>query len=420
MSSERAGYPALLRSPGVPAVVLPSILARLPVGMTSVLLVLLVQNSTGSYRAAGLAMGANWLAFAATSPFYGRVSDRGHAVWVMVIVGCANPLATIGFLLLVHNGAPVWAIVAGAAVAGGAAPPIAAVTRAVWPHLVDGRLHPVAFGFEAVVVEILYVLGPLVAGLVCAVASPSAGLLVGAAAVTIGSLSLARAPVIRSYSSRDTPRPARSGHVLASPAMRRILMVTFLMSVAYGVLEVLVPAFAVEAGSPSSSGLLLGVWSSASIVGGILYIRLTPRSPLVRQLVVLIFANAAGFAVLAVAREPWQLALLLAVGGTLMAPATSVEYMLASRNTDSSRATEGFTWFGTVAYGGAAAGGALAGVLIEPWGLPMTFLAAAFGAVLAGCFALRIADPGPPQETERTAVAERPAEAAAPAEDGSR
>ncbi|MEU9015308.1 MFS transporter [Streptomyces sp. NPDC048479] len=389
MSTRHEGYVALLRTPGVPRIVLPSVIARLPIGMTAVLLILLVQQGTGSYRTAGLAMAVNSLAFAATAPWFGRLADRGHAAAVILITGCAHPVALIGLLLAVHVSAPDWAVLAGAAAAGGICPPVAAVTRALWPRLVDEDMRPTAYGLEAVLAELTYVLGPMVAGIVLAVAGASAGLLVAAAAVLAGSVGLARARPVREFRAAPATGPRR--HVLASPALRAVLLVTTVTSVAFGILEVAVPAFAVEHGSPAAGGILVALWSTASVIGGLLYVRRRWKSPLTRQFAVLTGANAVSFALLALADEPWQLGVLLVLGGVLLAPAAAVEYALVSHAADPSAATQAFTWFGTAAYIGSAVGGALGGALVAPLGLTMVFLAAAACGLLGGVCAWRVA-----------------------------
>lgn len=376
------GHLRLLRSPGVPGVVLPSVLARLPVGMTTVLLVLLVQQRTGSYRVAGLAVALNSLAFAAVSPWYGRLADRGHAALVIAAAGVLQVPAMAGLLLSAGSGSSAWAVVLWAAAVGGASPPVAAITRALWPRLLDDtRLHPVAYNLEAVLVDLLYVLGPLLAGLAYATAGAAAGLAVASGAVLVGSIGLACSPAIRGY--KQQPGPAPTGHVLAEPALRSLLAACALLSVAYVMLEVLIPAFAVEHHAPAAGGLLVAVWAVASVLGGMAYMRRDWRSALTRRLVVLVAANAGGFAALALAHGVWQLAVLLCLGGVLMAPATSVEYELVGRLTQAGRATEAFAWFGTAAYGAGGIGGVLAGVLVRPLGTDGAFLVPGAFALLA-------------------------------------
>jgi len=382
----------LLRHPGVPSVVLPSVLARLPVGMTTVLLVLLVQQRTGSYRVAGLAVALNSLAFALLSPWYGRLADRGHASAVIAVVGLLQPLAMAGLLLTsgaAGAGGPAWAVVLWAAVVGAASPPVSSITRGLWPRLLDdSRLHPAAYSLEAVLVDVLYVLGPLLAGLVYATAGAAAGLAVASAGALVGSLGLARSPAIRGF--RRDPDPAPTRHVLVDPGLRRLLASCALISVAYVMLEVLIPSFAVGHHDPAAGGLLVSAWAAASVLGGLAYLRRDWRSGLTRRLLLLLLANAAGFAALALAHTVWQLAILLCLGGVLMAPATSVEYELIGQLTPPGRATESFAWFASASYAAGGLGGVVAGLLVQPLGLDGAFLVPGAFALLAAVPAWRV------------------------------
>ncbi|MBO0704050.1 MAG: hypothetical protein J2P39_01900 [Candidatus Dormibacteraeota bacterium] len=53
----RSRYVALATAPGVLRVALPSVLARLPLGMTTLAVLLAVQRATGSFGAAGTVTG---------------------------------------------------------------------------------------------------------------------------------------------------------------------------------------------------------------------------------------------------------------------------------------------------------------------------------------------------------------------------
>jgi MFS family permease len=76
--SERlsARYREFLSLPGTSRLLVSSLAARLPLGMTSVAILLLVRLQTGSFATAGIAVGAFTLANAATSPAQGILVDR--------------------------------------------------------------------------------------------------------------------------------------------------------------------------------------------------------------------------------------------------------------------------------------------------------------------------------------------------------
>src|SRR4051812_26743084 len=54
-----------------------------------------------------------------------------------------------------------------------------------------------------------------------------------------------------------------------SPGMPRVLVSGAVLMLGFGALEVAIPAFADEAGTPGMSGVLLAVWSLGSVAGGL-------------------------------------------------------------------------------------------------------------------------------------------------------
>ena len=71
-----ARYRALFQVPHVKRLVLSGLLARLPMGMVGLALLLLVRENGGSYAAAGAVSGAYFIATAIGAPIAGRLVDR--------------------------------------------------------------------------------------------------------------------------------------------------------------------------------------------------------------------------------------------------------------------------------------------------------------------------------------------------------
>jgi hypothetical protein len=71
-----APFRSLLRLPGIPRLVVSSLVGRVPASMGPLSVVLLVQSVTGSYAHAGLAAGVFAIATAVASPLLGRLIDR--------------------------------------------------------------------------------------------------------------------------------------------------------------------------------------------------------------------------------------------------------------------------------------------------------------------------------------------------------
>src|SRR4051812_12311978 len=111
-ASETSGARALLGA---------SLVARLPLAMFSIALLVHVRQLTGSFAAAGAARGASAAAGGAGGPLLGRMADRrGHTAPLLGAAAAACGLLT-GLALLPH-GAPVALVVALAALLGVATP----------------------------------------------------------------------------------------------------------------------------------------------------------------------------------------------------------------------------------------------------------------------------------------------------------
>ncbi len=142
-----ARYRALFSTPGVSRLLVSSVVGRLPSGMFSLAILLFVHGSTGSFLAAGLAVGAFSLAGAAIGPLLGAQVDRHGQTRVLLGAALAQAGLLVALVLVTQADAPVAAIVALAALAGGALPPIGGCVRALWPEVAHGgelrdRLRP--------------------------------------------------------------------------------------------------------------------------------------------------------------------------------------------------------------------------------------------------------------------------------------
>ena len=144
-------YSRILAVPRVPSLLATGTLARLPIGINGLAVVLLLQDERGSFGIAGLAAGALALGTGVGTPLMARVVDRtGPRVLGLLAILCAIGLLA---LLAVAASAPPVLVVLLAGVTGAVAPPVSSLLRALYPKLLRGpsRAHPrgVRPGFRA-------------------------------------------------------------------------------------------------------------------------------------------------------------------------------------------------------------------------------------------------------------------------------
>ncbi|MFC5993238.1 MFS transporter [Pseudonocardia hispaniensis] len=387
------GYRVVLRCGPAMAAGAATLLGRLPQGMYSVALLLLVQQATGSFGVAGAAVAAFAVGTALGAPLLGRAADRVGPRPVLLGAVLAHAAGLAGVLTAAAADAAA-GIVAAGLLAGMGVPPLAAVLRTVWTRLFpDPDARRAAFSVDAVLGEAVFLLGPLLVGGIVAVADPTAAVAVAAGLAVTGVVWFALLPTARPAvaAGRAAGSPARLG-ALAVPAIRVLVTVQTLLFAAFGLVEVGVLARATAAGAVPVGGVLLAVWSAASLTGALAWgARAWPGRP-EGQLVVLLVLAALGIAATVPAGDLRWLGAALIPAGLAIAPAGVVGQGIVAEAVPEARRTEAFAWLSTAAMAGSSAGTLGAGWLVEATG-PATVLAVAGGMTLVAAATTATARP---------------------------
>ena len=378
-------YRSLLAIGGVRALLLRSMLARLPLGICSLAILLFVRAQSDSFLVAGLAVGAFTALAAAMAPLQGALIDRLGQLRVLVPCAAGQGLLLIALVAL-GSGVPAALEIALAGAAGALTPPVSACLRVLWPGLA-GEAREAAYALDAMTQEIIWVLGPLLVAATIGLASPGAAVLMSAAITIFGTALFASAPLSRSWRG-ERVRHAR-GSALSSRPLRALLGSVLAMGATIGAIEVGLPALASHLHSHALAGVLLALWSIGSMAGGALYCARVWRSELAARHAGLLAAMAILTAPLLLADSlPWGMALSV-LGGLAIAPTFSCQYSLVSALAPAGRVAEAFTWQTAALVGGIAAGSALAGALVEIGGCYLSFALGCLTAMTACLIAVR-------------------------------
>jgi MFS family permease len=386
-------YRAALSRPGAASTLAASLLGRIPVGFETLAIVLTVREAGGSFALAGAAAAAFAAAAAVAAPVLGRRIDRRGQGAVLVPAALVSAAALVGLALCATLGAPGAVLVPISAVAGAAAPPISASMRALWPSVVpEGHALDAAYSLEAVIQEAVFIIGPLLCAALVALLSAASSLVAAAALVLVGCLWFSASRHSRAW----VPAGGTGGGLLGalrSTGLRAVVAASSLLALAFGNIEVALPAFAQARGSAAWAGVLIAAMAVASVVGGLVAGARTWTAPLEVRYLRLFVLFALGLAPLALAGSLESMLGLMALGGLLLAPLTTCIYALVGTVALPGTTTEAFTWLNTAFVGGSAAGAALAGVIVDGPGVRAALLAAWASAMLAaGVAALRRAD----------------------------
>ncbi len=383
-------YVALLALREVRHTIAASLLGRVPIGMTGLATLLLVQTSTQSFASGGAATACYVLGLALVAPVLGRMIDRRGPRATLAVCGLAFPAALIALVLAVRREATPGLILALAAGAGASFPPITVCMRTYFKQRFrDEVLLTAAYSLESVLIEVIFIIGPLLVALLVAFASASIAVLFSAACAFAGTALFVRSPALRGWhvdagGTRSLLGPLGERGFIALSA------VILCYSMAFGLIEIGVTAFATERAQPALAGVLLGLMSFGSALGGLAYGSRTWHAPLARQFALMLALMGAGLMVLVLPWDPWPFAALSTFAGVVMAPALIIQSMLVATTSRQGHMTEAFTWSASALLAGIGVGMALGGLLLEYFRSPAVFAAGAAAALVAAAGALAL------------------------------
>ncbi len=415
--NESFGYRALFKTPYVAAIAVSMAFARLPTGVTTIVLVLFVSQHYGS-AIAGIATAAFTAGMAICGPAFGKLVDRGHGPICLKALATAQMAAAIALVFGTENELAGVLVVAISFSCGALMPPIAGVTRSLWPAMLDARLVPAAYNFEVLVVDALYVTGPLLASVFVALNIPEWGLLFTTAGSMAGSFALSNMKPVKCHAESnrqkyasaltqggETKEDRPNTHKNAGKQRARLFTLPIALLLAApltkfcysGWIETLYPLYYSSMGNAALSSIAISIWSIGSCVGVLLFARLQPsakRMSRPRQLAVFTACFAVTTLLTPVGLSDFALmcAAIFAIGA-IAAPGDNLYYQLAGELAPQNRQAEMFSWLNTCTSIGFAAGAFFAGISAQSsnwlaaFALPSLCAAASFCI----CFALALA-----------------------------
>lgn len=411
-SKGASAYREVLAVPGMTALYLVGVLARVPhVGGGLALTLYVVEGLGRGYFQAGLVTAALTIGIAFGSPWRGRLVDRVGLRRALVPSVLAMPV-----LWTAAAFSPFWLLLPVALLAGALAVPVFTVLRQAIGVIVPERSRRAAFALDSVLVEASFIIGPpLVVVAVTQVGAEVALIAIGIGEALAGVLLGWLNPQLRSDVSGPSaasttgeaarPRRTAEGEVDVAAGLtggddrrlRRLhlplpawmtpgLMAMYACS--FGTAFVLsgseVGVIALLRGLDRIElvGWVFAVWGVASGIGGLVYgaLRRGASSPLV----LLAWLSLATFP-LALAVNPLLLFLLVVPAGVLVAPTLSASADGVSRRVGEQNRGEAMGWHGSATTAGFSMGAPLAGGAADLLGPSSAFVLV---AVVSGVLAL--------------------------------
>lgn len=375
-------YAAIFKAPGSLAFSSAAFVGRLPISMLGLGTILMIKESTGKYALAGLVSGTMALVQALFGPYLARLVDRRGQAEVVFPMLAMSTAALCSLLLCVRLDQPTWSFFASAALAGAFQPNVGALVRARWTKIYTGTpaLHT-AYSFEAVVDEVVFMIGPILVTFLTLQVDREAGVGLATGLLAVGTTAFL-------LQRRTQPAPHPPEHhtgpaAIAIPGLRVVLVCATAIGLMFGSIEVVTVAFAQEHGRGDWAGLLLAGYAVGSFIAGLIFGAVHWSVPLARRFVLLLTLVLVTATPMALAPNTGVLALVLLLAGFAVSPTLITLLALVEDLVPAVRLTEGMVIETTGTAVGITAGSALAGWVVDESGAHTAYLVPVAGSALA-------------------------------------
>lgn len=387
----------LFRLPGALRFSIPGLIARMPIAMDSLALIFIVVAVTDSYALAGALSATASVVIALATPHWSRVADRIGQSAMLVRVIPIKVVAFCVFTLLVLNQTPVWTWFMSIIIAEAFSVNAGGLVRRRWLHVLspdktttaedeqDRHIVNTAYSFEALMDEVVFILGPIIVTACATTIAPAAGVIVGIIFVTIGFPLFIAA---KASEPPATPKRIVDPHpaVIRNKRVQAVVLPTTLLGGFFGSIAIVTVAFTESRGQEAQSGILLAIWAVgsavAALVNGVVKWKLSNAA---RFLLFLFSLTVLTIPLLFVHTIP-ALAVALFFNGFSIAPLVINAYGVAEGAVPPDQITETLTWVVAGMPVGGALSSALSGQIIDLYGADIAFWVP-LGFMIAACAA---------------------------------
>lgn len=360
-------YLRILAKPGALAFSAAGALARLPISMVTISIILLVTSVYGEYGMAGRVASVYVIAQAICAPQLAKLIDSYGQSRVMrpALAIAISSLTTLSWLAAVR--VPEYLLWVFAATAGATVGSMGALVRSRWATLLDSShdLH-VAFSLESSLDEVVFIIGPMLATFLATLVSPLAGLGVAILASAVGGFWF-----LSQRATEPPPTPTdskRSRPPIGWGGLGLVAVVHGAMGALFGSAEVATIAFSADHGQPGMAGALLAIWAFGSLIAGLFYGTRRFTSPTWLRFVASTVVLSVCASLFVVASTMWTLAAVMLLAGIGVAPTFIAGAALVQELVPPERLTEALTWIVTSTAVGVALGTPVAGTVVDASG----------------------------------------------------
>ena len=341
---------------------------RMPISMLYIAIVLFVVAETGSYALAGALSMVASLVLSVATPLWSRVADQIGQNKVLSITAPVHLIFLGLFVYLVKSDAPTWSWFTAAIIFEGFVIGSGQMVRRRWIHVIgdDRKLIDTAYSFEALVDEVIFTSGPVLAAITASYFFPEAAIFTAMGFISVGTLLF--------LSQRKTQPPAHPREIGDDHSL--LIKDRFIQAL-------FIPMMAVGAffgfGIREYSGFYIAIWSFSSGISAFISGSLHWKINEARRFVISVFALALltlpiYFAAQIFTGNLTILAIALFFNGLAIAPLLTAGFAVAERSVSPKRTTEVLAWSISALNLGGAIPAAITGYIIDTYGSTVAFM----------------------------------------------
>ena len=355
-------------------------IARLPVSMVGIGILMYVEEERGSYTIAGAVSGSISIAAAIGGPLSSRLVDKLGQHRVLPIQILLIVLCSMALVVLIPSDVPAPYLFIFSIGSGLVYPSIGALVRSRWTALlVSGPVLLTAFSIESIIDELIFIVGPTIAATTSVKFHPAAPQIIAMFLLAGGGLWLA------SMRSTEPPINKHQGKhgkpVILQNGLIYMWGVHIAIGMFFGAVETSIIAFTKLAGQPIYGGIVMAVWAFGSLLGGFVYGGLHFKSALHNQLIVVTLLLVPATAAMVFVDSIPMLALLSIAAGIGISPLLIASAAITQRRSPVGRTTEAIaSMYAGIGLGFAFAA-AMSGWLIDNRGTSYSFALGAFATL---------------------------------------
>lgn len=430
-------YAQLFRIPGTKAFCVSGAIARLPMSMMGLGIVLALNHMYDNWTIAGVMSAAYVLATAAVTPLYARLFDRFGQRKVGPVILTVQVIVMLGFAFAALMRVPIPLLFVLAVVMGMTQFSFGALVRTRWAYVLDRAdkedLLNTAYALESAIDEIVFIFGPILAAFLAASVHPVSQLFVPTLACAFGgavffALRDTQPPVLReitvvaagtddadvrlaaggaagaavSADRFDLDRlktgdcDRRKRNVLTYAGVLPLLAVFIVFNMAFTAFDTSMTAVMKSLHLDSVLGVQLAMLAVGSCMGALVFGSRELKGSRWRHMIMFLALMTVGFVVIHLCQGNLiVMGLVEILTGLTISPVFASGNLLVKETVPEESLTEGLSWVSTAGTMGASFGSMITGILLDHFNpsaglsLPAVFVGCSIPFALIGWLLVR-------------------------------